>query len=66
MGTLAEARKLAIDAHLKLITLSEFASGPIKLQFYLVDPVFVPPEPKWLSQGIASRLEATLAAANES
>lgn len=66
MGSLAEARKLAVDAHLKLITLHEYAAGPIGSQFYLADVNFVPQEPQWLRQGISSRLTETLDAARAS
>jgi hypothetical protein len=65
-GSLSEARKAAIDAHLKLITLHEYAAGPIHQVAYEADDNFVPAEPQWLRQGITARLSQTLEAARES
>lgn len=65
VGSLSEARLLAIEAHLKMIVLSEFAGGPLQPAAYIADPNFVPNEPQWLRQGITSRLEEALAFARD-
>jgi hypothetical protein len=60
VGSLGDARSIAIEAHLKLIMLSEFTAGAIGPRSYIADEFFVPEEPQWLRQGIISRLEETL------
>jgi hypothetical protein len=61
-NSLSQARGLAAEGYIRWICEYDLCDGPHPVGWYLRDPDFVPPEPKWLrtrlEQHLGRRLEA--------